>query len=187
MRHIWLTLVLCLATSTAVSADFKDENLLQAMPRDYKIDFETRIDGVGITEMVPVGESVETWTEKLTTQIFFGMKSTALDEFQANVEENWRETCKGSESALVAKGVENGYTFSLWIMSCPLKEATGKPEITWFKAIRGNDSVYLVQKAFRFQPTEPQSIQWAQYLRRVTVCDTRLPDRSCPVLIDTRK
>jgi hypothetical protein len=61
-----------------------------------------------------------------------------------------------------------------------LNKATGKPEITWFKAVRGNDSFYVVQKAFKFTPSAEQVTTWTQYLRGVAVCDTRLPDRTCP-------
>jgi hypothetical protein len=63
-----------------------------------------------------------------------------------------------------------------------LNQATGKPEKTWFKAIKGNDSFYVVQKAFKFDPSKEQIAQWMQYFRSVAVCDTRLADRPCPKL-----
>ena len=61
----------------------------------------------------------------------------------------------------------------------PLNKATGKPEITWFKAIQGNDSFYIVQVAFKAWPSKEQITQWMRYLKDATVCDTRLPDRAC--------
>ena len=64
---------------------------------------------------------------------------------------------------------------------CPLNQATGKPEITWFKAIQGNDSFYVVQKAFKFMPTNEQVVAWTQYLKSVQVCDTRIKGRECPL------
>jgi hypothetical protein len=36
----------------------------------------------------------------------------------------------------------------------PKNRESGKPEITWFKAVQGNNSFYLVQKAFRFEPSK---------------------------------
>ena len=65
------------------------------------------------------------------------------------------------------------------LQSCPLNKATGKPEITWFKAIQGNDSFYIVQVAFKAWPSKEQITQWMGYLKDVTVCDTRLLDRAC--------
>ena len=52
-------------------------------------------------------------------------------------------------------------------------------EITWFKAIQGNDSFYVAQVAFKAWPSKEQVTQWMRYLKDVTGCDTRLPDRAC--------
>ncbi len=52
--------------------------------------------------------------------------------------------------------------------------------MTWFKAIAGNDSFYVVQKAFKFEPSPEQLTQWLGYLNKVSVCDTRLPERQVP-------
>ena len=62
-----------------------------------------------------------------------------------------------------------------------MNNATGKPELTWMKAIQGRDSFYLVQKAYKFEPTAEQKKQWGAYLDSVGVCDTRLPERPCGV------
>lgn len=182
MRYFVIALLVFLAVPSASWADVKDETLLQNMPLGYKIDFQSRHGNMGITEMVPQAESVKNWTEMVTTQVFFGLKNATPEQFQAVMEKNWLASCKASQSASVAKGAENGYPFTLWMLSCPLNQATGKPEITWFKAIKGNDSFYVVQKAFRFEPTREQVIQWMQYLKKVSLCDTRLPDRACPRL-----
>ena len=55
-----------------------------------------------------------------------------------------------------------------------------KPEITWFKAVQGNDSFYVVQKAFRFMPPQEQMTKALAYLGTVKVCDSRRTDRACP-------
>ncbi len=68
----------------------------------------------------------------------------------------------------------NGYTTMTWRMSCPLNRQSGKPEITWFKAIAGHDSFYVVQKAFKFEPAAEKAAEWVAYLNKVSVCDTRL-------------
>jgi len=65
-------------------------------------------------------------------------------------------------------------------MNCPLNKDSGKPEITWFKAIQGQDSFYVVQKAFKFDPSQGQIVQWTLYLKKVAVCDTRVKERACP-------
>ena len=161
-------------------AELKDENLLQTLPQGYKIDFQTRKGNMQMTEMVPQNESVNNWSEMITTQVFFGLKNITPEEFQARLQKTWADSCKGADFAPVTQGVENGYSFAIWIQTCPLNQVTGKPENTWFKAIKGNDSFYVVQKAFKFAPANEQVIGWMKYFKSVQVCDSRLADRACP-------
>jgi hypothetical protein len=88
--------------------------------------------------------------------------------------------CAGSAAFPLASAQENGYPIALWLMACPRNKDTGKPEMTWFKAMQGNDSFYVVQKAFKFDPPKEQVAQWTRYLKSVTICDTRLRERACP-------
>lgn len=175
-----LLLTLLLGYSDMSHAGLENENLVQGLPSGYKVDFQDRQGNMVITEMVPSSETVDNWSEMVTTQIFMGMKNATLDQFQSVMAKSWMAACKGGEAAPVSRGEENGYSFSIWVQSCPLNVSTGEPEITWFKAIRGNDSFYVVQKAFRFEPTKEQISQWMRYFRSVVVCDSRLASHPCP-------
>lgn len=161
-------------------AEFKNENLLHGMPPGYKIDFQDRKGNLVMTEMVLRTESVKNWTEMLTSQVFLGVKTATPESFQARIQQSFAEFCKGASSALVAQGQENGYPFAVWLQVCPLNPSTNKPEHIWFKAIKGNDSFYVVQRAFKYKPTNEQVTQAMAHLRDVKVCDSRLPDRPCP-------
>lgn len=182
MKLFCILFSLLLALPGACLAELADENLLQNMPDGYKVDFQTRQGNMLLTEMVPRAQTVKNWTEMLTTQIFLGMKNATPEQFQARMEKSWLVACKDGGVAPVTKGEENGYAFSIWLQTCPLNQSTGKPEVTFFKAIKGNDSFYLVQKAFKFDPSKEQLVQWMQYFGSVMVCDTRLADRQCPRL-----
>ena len=178
----FVLIIAALLAATDARAQLKDENLLTVLPKGYKVDFQERKNNVLITEMVPAAESVKNWTEMVTVQIFFGMKNVTPEQFKQRMEQLWVGSCKGSEVHQIAQGPERGYPALIWMQSCPLNNATSKPEITWLKAIRGNDSFYLVQKAFEFMPSKEQVVEWTQYLRGVYVCDTRVPDRPCPTV-----
>ncbi|HTQ81637.1 MAG TPA: hypothetical protein VMI47_00065 [Pseudolabrys sp.] len=155
------------------------ENLLVAVPPGYKVGHQAHNARQLITEMVPAGETVEIWTEMVTVQIFFGLHEGPAS-FRLRMEKLWASSCSGAKSAPVGGGLVNGYTTMTWRMSCPLNKQTGKPEITWFKAIVGNDSFYVVQKAFKAEPSPEKVAEWVKYLDGVSVCDTRLPERKCP-------
>jgi hypothetical protein len=175
--------LLCLLALLPLAAHaqqaLRDENVIHSLPAGYKVDFQDRKGDMIITEMVPQAESVKDWTEMLTTQIFLGMTSTTPAAFQARMQQEWKAACQGAEIAPVASGQENGYPFAVWVQGCPLNSATGKPETTWFKAIQGKDSFYVVQRAFRSKATDEQATAAMQHLREVAVCDTRVPGSAC--------
>ena len=102
------------------------------------------------------------------------------EQFRARMVQMWTGSCANAVAGPATRAVENGYPIAFWMMSCPLNKETGKPETTWFKAIAGRDSFYVVQKAFKFEPSQDQVAQWTRYLKQVAVCDTRLAARACP-------
>jgi hypothetical protein len=169
---------------SAARADPENENLIVTTPPGYKVGFSDKKPNMLITEFVPAKETVENWTEMVTVQIFFGLKTTP-EQFMSDMEKRWRAACPNAEEAhTIANAPENGYPTTVWLLDCPKNPQSGKPEITWFKAVQGNDSFYLVQKAFRFEPSKEQITRWMGYLRNVSVCDARIADRACPKTAD---
>jgi len=169
-----------LASALQAAAALVNENLLTSAPSGYQIGFQDKNGQRQIVEWVPDGETVENWTEMVTVQIFYNLKVTP-DAFMHDLEKHWDSSCPGSPAAhTIANVVENGYPSLVWLLDCPKNPGTAKPEITWFKAVQGNDSFYVVQKAFRFAPSKEQITRWVGYLKAAHVCDSRLPDRPCP-------
>jgi len=182
MLRLFVALSLTLLTALALAPPavaFENENLLIAMPKGYKPDYNAKNARGIITEMVPQNQTVKNWTEMLTVQIFFRSKQ-APDAFRERIAQDWAKACKGSSLHPLAQGKENGYAFAVFMLACPRNPQTGMPEWTWFKAIQGNDSFYVVQKAFKFEPARLQIIEWTRYLKGVTVCDTRAREHRCP-------
>jgi hypothetical protein len=161
------------------AAQLVNENLLVALPPGYKTDFQVQRNNMDMSEMVPTSETVHDWTEMVTVQVFHGLKAEP-EKFRQTMQQRWTAACPGASGAEVTSGIENDYPVLIWLLDCPKNPDTGKPEMTWFKAIAGNDSFYLVQKAFKFEPTKEQVDRWMHYLKSVAVCDTRLPARACP-------
>ncbi len=165
--------------SGAALADLVNENLLVGVPSGYKIDHNAKSAKGVITEMVPQAQSVNDWTEMVTVQIFFELKQ-APAVFKNNIAQLWKKACPDSAARDVWQGKENGYPAELFLLACPSNPQTGKPEITWFKAIQGDDSFYVVQKASKFMPANEEITPWMDYLNKVSACDSRRVDRPCP-------
>jgi hypothetical protein len=168
-----------LMLSSSLACAFEGENLLLSLPDGYKVGFQKRQGNMQITEMVPKAETVEGWSEMVTVQVFHGLKATP-DQFLDRIAAAWSKACAGAESAPIMSAVEAGYPVAMWVASCPLNKDTGKPELTFMKAIAGKDSFYVVQKAFKFAPSKEQTATWTQYLKKVAVCDTREAAHACP-------
>lgn len=158
----------------------ENENLLAGLPAGFKVGYQAEQNNITINEMVAENETVEDWTTMVTVQVFLGKTDTTPQQAQDILTNDWFNACANSETYPVADGAENGYNFVLWQLYCPLNSATQKPELTYMKAIQGNDSLYLVQVAFRFEPSEADVTQWITYLKEVKVCDSRIAERACP-------
>ncbi|MFA7293654.1 MAG: hypothetical protein WC023_15550 [Rhodocyclaceae bacterium] len=173
-------LLVGLLLATGAVAEMVGENLVQGLPTGYKIVYQGEQGPIRTTEVAPEAESPEAWTELLTTQIYLGLKSVSPAQFEAESQRKWLDACKEGKFSAIASGEEKGYPFAVWMLSCPYSKAPGRPEITWFKALRGADNFYVVQKAFRFEPSHEQVGLWMQYLKQISLCDSRLPERPCP-------
>ena len=180
-RIVAIVMVVAGFCATGIAhAQLVNENLLITFPQGFKVANDQKANGVHLSEMIPKGESLDDWTQMVTVQIFFGAASLTPRGFEETMEASWKASCPGASRAHVADGTENGYPFNLWVLACPRNPASGKPETTLLKAIAGNDSFYLVQKAFRSKPTMDEVGAATAWLRKIEVCDSRRPEQACP-------
>jgi hypothetical protein len=174
-----LALFFCLVDAPA-QAQLKGENLLLTPPAGFKVGYKGSSNGVNLMEWVPTGETVQNWSEMVTVQIF--VRRTDLDpaQFLGRLQQQWITGCKDSKAASILTGKANGYTASMMMLHCPLLAATGKPETTMFRAIKGNDSFYVVQRAVRSVASPDQVEKMKQYLSEVSVCEAGSQQHPCP-------
>jgi hypothetical protein len=173
-------LLLCLAGAPPVWAALQGENLLTSIPPGFKVGSSGHNAAGEIQEWAPTGETVNNWSALITVQIFHHLQGVSPQAFIGRVAAGWRSACPAGTAIDIQEGVENGYHYSFWSLTCPRNPETGKPENMWAKAIAGSDALYSVQYAFRKPPAPDLTITSAKFLRQVQVCDTRRPDRPCP-------
>jgi hypothetical protein len=163
-------------------AQLKDENLLAPLPAGFKVGYQASNNGLVMQEFIPAGETVEDWSEMVTAQIFLGRRD--LDGVRALglISQGWINACPASKPNRIGNASVNGYAAWNLFLQCPLLASTGKPETTFFRAVKGNDSFYIVQRAARAMPGQAQLVKMTQYLDTTTVCDTRTSDHPCPDL-----
>lgn len=174
-------LILCLDAASA-DAQLVNENLLVTFPKGFRVGFAQKTDKWQITEYVPQAETVDNWTEMVTVQVFYRAPQLTTEVFEQTITQRWRNACPGAKSSHLKDGSENGYAFSFFLLTCDNNPKTNKPEITWLKTIRGTDSFYVVQKAYKSVPSKDQVADTSRYLASVRVCDARGKEHPCPAL-----
>lgn len=171
------------ATPVTAAEQTGEERLLQTVPDGYGVAFQQRKGNMLMIEMVPHGQSVESWTEMVTTQVFAGgIPQRTPTAFYRASGDAWKKVCQNAEDKLLQQGTENGYPFAFWLQACPNNPVTKQQEFTFFKAIQGNDSFFLVQKAWKRMPDKEEVVEWSQYMKQIKVCDSRITGRACPTV-----
>jgi hypothetical protein len=175
----WLVLLLGAATAVATGqAPVSGETLLFSPPADFKVGYSARHDNTAITEFVPNGQSVDDWAQMLTVQVFHGATVDPAT-FLGGLGARYTHACPGTSAKGIFTGQSNGYVVSMLLLRCPNNPATGKPETTAFRVIKGKDALYSVQHAWR-AVTSDQEVEAAMHaLATVIVCDTRTPEHDC--------
>jgi hypothetical protein len=171
---IWSMLVAAVLTSAA-SAALINENLLVEIPQGYKIDFQDRQPAMLMNEMVPKDQTVGDWTEMVTVQIFYRLKTTP-DEFEAKLADGWVKSCPGATTHSVVSGGENGYQTGVWILNCPKNPAKIRAVERRDRAV---DEISARDRNLRLPPDRPR-LSADQSLAGGVQCAARwLRDCSC--------
>lgn len=171
---------LCLLLSPFFAEELKDENLLQTIPKNFKMGFHNynKENKVRILEFVPENETVENWSQLITSTITYGNSKLTTSEYTQRIKTMWIKSCPNSAADTIITTTENGYDVSLMYLFCPKSPVTHKAEFTYLKALKGKDAFYSVQKAFAYEPTKETMKETMNYLKFVQLCDTRLGN--CP-------
>lgn len=175
---ILAVLMSSLGVSTA-NASLKNENLLAPIPEGFKAGYTAHNNKENTAEFVPSTDTVNSWSRMITISVF-NVSSLEPDLFAGKLAQEWSVRCSGASGQKIKSGLENGYQYSLWLFGCPFNSLTGKPQTMLLKAIGGTNSLYSVQFAYNASDTDSLDGQALEFLKTVSVCDTRIKARPCP-------
>ncbi len=175
----WIVAILVTGTTVAPGQGLDAENLLTAVPEGFELGYQASQGPMDMSEYVPVGETVYNWTRMMTVQVFKG-QGAPIALFAQSMQQGWNSACADASSAKLGEGLVNAYPYADWHFACPLNPQTNHPESMWLRAVSGNDAFYVVQYAYRAEPTPEREAEALAHLDSVSVCDTRLPEQACP-------
>jgi len=130
---------------------------------------------------------MQQWTQMVTIQTMMGLNKVSPEQFLVRIAQLGKDFCDGHGVEKISFRSVNGYETLGMLHGCGSNKSTKKGELTLFRVIRGNDSLYVIQKAWKTAPYDPsikppietdEIKKTVNYLATAMVCDTR--KSTCP-------
>jgi hypothetical protein len=181
MSKAWpLAVFACLAATSALAAPPREWIGQGALP-DLVVAFHDVGDGSMIVERIPPGETVEQWTQMVTTQRFAGViaRGGTLEEWHGYMTGGLARDCRNSRSSEPVRLTVAGKPAIEFRGDCPRNPGTGLPETYFIRAIAGTTDLHVAQVAFRRVPSAADA-EWARaHLATVTLCKSGATETVC--------
>ncbi len=155
------------------------EVLLQKVPQGFKVASQQASADAQVQELIPGDQTLDNWTEMVTTQIFFGKGGWASEKVVALIADQVAAACPDLRRGTPVQSQANNYTTTFLVLQCPNNPKTNKPEYIFLRGIQGKDSFYTIEMAYRTPPRKGDPDTPDTYLTAIKLCDTRSKDHPC--------
>ncbi|CAA7618494.1 conserved exported hypothetical protein [Candidatus Terasakiella magnetica] len=156
------------------------ERLVMTPPAGWQAAGNSSRQNALTTQLLPPGQTPENWTEMLAVQVVADSRASSRDYVQQIIEAS-RDNCEATGPSPVTEKQLNGYPAAAFTVSCTKGRQTGLGGLVMVIAIRGRESLYVIQRIWRGQPfgreetaPAPREMlqEWANFSRNVSLCDT---------------
>lgn len=138
------------------------------------------------TDLIPPGETVDTWTRRVTVQAFRGVAMT-VPAFLDQVVQKTAEVCEGATAGPPSLGRVGGVEAGTRTVACGRYKGDGRGSFSLHFAVRGREAFYVVTRLWRGAPFNPAAMpisaaelqEWSDYAAGINLCDTRDSSRPC--------
>jgi hypothetical protein len=104
---------------------------------------------IEVIDYLPKNETVDTWRNKITLEVYHELNTLPLDALQRRSQGQNRDACTGVVEGQFQSGLNNGYPSAFWVLGCKRNRDTGMGETRYTKAIQGGQRVYILTRAWR--------------------------------------
>jgi hypothetical protein len=144
-----------------------------------------------MVEYVPPDTDAKDWVDKLSFESFSDPPLPDPIQMLKSIAADQGKTCQKFSDHDTYSGVENDYPTSVRLFVCFKNPLTGKGQLTLVKTIRGDSHFYVITRARRIAPIDPDAkdanvavkkavAEWSAYLRAIKACDASNERHPCP-------
>lgn len=139
------------------------------------------------TELIPPGESADTWSRRVSIQAFRGRPMTVKD-FLDQAAERTAPVCDGAWAGPATFGqVATGAAAGSRTVGCGRYKGDGQGSFMLYFVIGGHDAFYVVTRTWRGTPFAEGQVpvptdelrDWSAFANAIDLCDTADPKRAC--------
>lgn len=156
------------------------ENLVYPVPDGWQTGYDKKNEMHWMTGLIPGAQQLESWRDMLSIQVIYGATHKNPAQFIAGMATSAEKVCPGSKGKVLEEGEQDGYQYLIWFHDCQENPNTRQMEVSLLKATLGSDNFYVVQRAWRSQPSDSDLAEWTAYLNSTSICDTRFDSVACP-------
>ncbi len=180
IRHA-CTVALTIGCAAAIAEKPEGEQLLFATPPGWHEAYADRVDNLSTTEYVPDGETVDDWQEMLTVQVLVDKPKADPDAILSAAVKHLYSECETYAAQPIELGGVGDYP-TLGVMSmCGSSKEDSDGRFILLRGIAGDENFYLLQKAWRTEPFNPDEEEppvdldqrkfWLGFLAFLRVCN----------------
>ncbi|WP_114954899.1 hypothetical protein [Sphingosinicella terrae] len=177
---VWILGLAAFVTAPA-RAQGADEWLYQSPLPELVVGFQREQGGTSIVERIPPGETVQDWSQMVTTQRFAGAiaRGVSLDQWVNGFVSGLANACPGARTSAPLFSRHPDHREVAFRVDCPLNPATAKPETFLLRAFASAADLHVLQVAFRHVPSAAEA-GWAErHLESAVLCDAASSDSPC--------
>lgn len=108
-----------------------------------------------VLHMMPEGQQPGDWRDMITVQVLKTTEPPTLAALHARAVASYEADCEQRLGGTPQYGDTNGFETAFWTLGCSRNRRTGHGETAFFKAVRGLEGVYVLQRAWRVAPFDP--------------------------------
>lgn len=181
-----LGLAVAMATALLATATSASERLQVPELAGWKVATTVTDPSGEATDLIPSGETADTWTRRITVQAFRGVPMT-VQNFLDQVVQRTAEVCEGATAGPPSLGRVGGAEAGTRTIACGRYKGDGRGTFALHYVIRGQEAFYVVTRLWRGEPFDPATTpisatelrEWSDYAGAIDLCDTKDPNRPC--------